>query len=179
MTWKKYLLKRGYIEKMVHKEILLARAISRGAHLEKVNNQLKLSKRTFNITYQPLFRNVRKMLEKLRVILASENGHKKVFSDIPINGFKINKNLKAHLLRSQLPDLDEISSSKSCGDKFHLCENMKDTCTFKSKHLDEIHTINKKYNCNSRMTVYFIECQICDEQFSGSTKTKFRSRANN
>ena len=70
MTWKKYLLKRGYIEKMVHKEILLARAISRGAHLEKVNNQLKLSKRTFNITYQPLFRNVRKMLEKLRVILA-------------------------------------------------------------------------------------------------------------
>ena len=45
-----------------------------------------------------------------------------------------------------------------------LCENMKDTCTFKSKHLDEIHKINKKYNCNSKMTVYLMECQICAEQ---------------
>ena len=29
------------------------------------------------------------------------------------------------------------------------------------------------------MTVYFIECNICCEQYTGSTKTKFRSRANN
>ena len=29
------------------------------------------------------------------------------------------------------------------------------------------------------MAVYLIECQICGEQYTGSTKTKFRSRANN
>ena len=29
------------------------------------------------------------------------------------------------------------------------------------------------------MTVYLIECEICGEQYTGSTKTKFRSRANN
>ena len=29
------------------------------------------------------------------------------------------------------------------------------------------------------MAVYFIECEICGEQYTGSTKTKFRSRANN
>ena len=56
---------------------------------------------------------------------------------------------------------------------------MKDTCTFKSKHLDEMHKINKKYNCNSKIAVHLIECQICGEQYTGSTKTKFRSRANN
>ena len=55
---------------------------------------------------------------------------------------------------------------------------MKDTCTFKSKHLDEIHKIKKKYKCNSKMAVYLIECQICGEKYTWSTKTKFRSRAN-
>ena len=56
---------------------------------------------------------------------------------------------------------------------------MKNTGTFKSKYLNEVHKINKKCNCNSKMAVYFIECEICDEQYTGSTKTKFRSKANN
>ena len=57
------------------------------------------------------------------------------------------------MVRSQLPDLDEVGRSKPCGGKrppCHLCENMKHTCTFKSKHLNEVHKINKKYNCNSK-----------------------------
>ena len=92
-----------------------------------------------------ILRHVRKILEELYVIYVSGDGHKKVFPDVPMTGFKINKNLKANLLRSQLPDLDEVGRSKPCGGKrppCHLCENMKDTCTFKSKHLDEVHKIN-------------------------------------
>ena len=38
---------------------------------------------------------------------------------------------------------------------------MKGTCTFKGKHLN------------------LIEYQMCVDQYTGSTKTKFRSRANN
>ena len=78
-----------------------------------------------------------------------------------MTGFKINKNLKAYLVRSQLPDLDKVRRSKPCGVKRppgHLCENMKDKFTFKSKHLNEVHKINKEYNCNSKMAVYLIEC---------------------
>ena len=115
------------------------------------------------------------------MILASNDGHKKVFPDVPMIGFKI-KNLKAHLVRSQFPDLDGVGKSKPCRGKrppCHLCENMKDTCTFKSKHLNEVHKINKKYNCNSKMAVYLIECEICGEQYTGNTKTKFVSTANN
>ena len=56
---------------------------------------------------------------------------------------------------------------------------MKDTCTFKSKHLNEVHKTNKKYNCNSKMAVYLIECEICGEQYTGSRKAKFRYRPNN
>ena len=55
--------------------------------------------------------------------------------------FKINKNLKAHLIRSQVPDLDEVGRSKLCRGKrppCHLCGNMKDTYTFKIKHQQEV-----------------------------------------
>ena len=45
------------------------------------------------------------------MILASDDGHKKVFPDVSMIGFKNNKNLKAHLVRSQLPDLDEVGRS--------------------------------------------------------------------
>ena len=48
------------------------------------------------------------------MILACEDEHKKVFPDVPMIGFKNNKNLKAHLLRLHLPDLDEVEQSKPC-----------------------------------------------------------------
>ena len=43
---------------------------------------------------------------------------------------------------------------------------MKDMCTFKSRYLNEVHKINKKYNCNSKMAVYLIGCEICGEQYT-------------
>ena len=56
---------------------------------------------------------------------------------------------------------------------------MKNTCTFKSKHFNEVYKINNDYNCHSKMAVYLIECRVCGEQYTGSTKTKFRLRSNN
>ena len=47
---------------MLPKEILRVRAIPGSAFLEKVNNQEKQNKITFNITYHPVFRGVRKIL---------------------------------------------------------------------------------------------------------------------
>ena len=51
------------------------------------------------------------------MILASDDGHKKVFPEVPIIGFKINKNLEAHLVRSQLPDLDEETGPSNVEEK--------------------------------------------------------------
>ena len=78
--------------------------------------------------------------------------------------------------------MDEVSRSNLWGGKklpYHLFENVKGTCTFKSKHLDEIYKIDKNYDYSSKIAVYLIECKICGEQYTGSTKTNFRSRANN
>ena len=63
----KYLLERGYSEKMVRKEILRARVIPRDALSETVNNQEKQNKITFNITCHPVFQNVRKTRALLKV----------------------------------------------------------------------------------------------------------------
>ena len=84
---------------------LLERAIPSDLHLEKVKNQGNQDKIVVNITNYLVFWDVGKILEELHVILASEDGHKKVFPDVPVIGFKNDKNLKAHLVMSQLPDL--------------------------------------------------------------------------
>ena len=71
---------------MVRKEIFRARAILKDELLEKVNDQEKQNKITFNITYHPVFRDVRNILEELHVVLPSD---KKVFSDVPMIDFKM------------------------------------------------------------------------------------------
>ena len=81
----------SYSKKMILQEILRARAFPRDAALEKVDNQEKQSKVTFNITNNSVFRDVRKILEELHVILASDDRHKKVFPDVPMIGFKVIK----------------------------------------------------------------------------------------
>ena len=100
---------------------------------------------------------------------------RKVFPDVPMTGFKNNK---THLIRSLLPDLDEVGRPKLCGRKIypsHLCEYMKNRCTF-SKYFNEIHIFNQTYKWNSKMAVYLIECQLYGEQYTGSAKAKFRLR---
>ena len=102
---------------MVRKEILRATAIPRDIILGKFNNQKNNNKITFNITYHPAFRNVKKILEEMHVILASGDRHKEVLSDVPLIGFKNSKSLMDHLVRSQLPDIEETGVSKPCGEK--------------------------------------------------------------
>ena len=56
------------------------------------------------------------------MILASYDGQKKVFPDVPMTSFKNNKSLKAHLVKPKLPGLDEVGRSKPCGGKRHTCQ---------------------------------------------------------
>ena len=42
-----------------------------------------------------------------------------------------------------------------------------------------MHKINKKYNCNSKVTFYLREFQICGGRYTESMKTMFRSKTNN
>ena len=84
--------------------------------------------------------------------------------------------LKSLVVRAALPDINEVGRCEPCGGKrppCQLCNNMKNTSTFKSKHSNEVYQIKKKFNCNSKMVVYLIECRICGKQYNGSTVTNF------
>ena len=178
----RFLLERGYSSKLVRKEILRARKIPRNELLDKEKSQGNDSKLTFNVTYYPVFRHLKNQLKELHVIMACGEAHKKVFREVPIIGFKNNKNLKPHLVRAALSDINEAGRCEPCGRKrppCQLCSNLKNTNTFKSKHSNEVYQINKNFNCNSKMVVYLIEFRICEKQYNGSTVKKCRARANN
>ena len=121
-------------------------------------------------------------MKELHLILACREDHKKVFPEVPIIGFKNNKNLKSYLVRAALPDIIQVGRCERCGGKrplCQLCSNMKNTSTFQSKHSSEVYQIKKNFNCNSKMVIHLIECRVRGMQYNGSTMTKFRARANN
>ena len=178
----RFLLERGCNFKLVQKEILRARKIATNELLDKEKSQRNYSKLTFNIMYYPVFRHLKSQLKELHVILTCDENHKKVFPEVPIIGFKNIKNLKSHLVRAALRDINEVGRCEPCEGKrppCQLCSNMKKPSTFKSKHSKEVFQIKKNFNCNSKMVVYVIECRVCVKQCNGSTATKFLARANN
>ena len=68
-------MERGYSERMVRMQILKARDESRD-NLEQRNTKTSDSKLTFNITYYPVFHNVRHILEELQILLAPDKEQK-------------------------------------------------------------------------------------------------------
>ena len=113
----RFLLERGYSSKLEEKEILRARKFPGNELLDKEKSQGNDSKLTFNVTYYPVFRYLKSHLKELHVILACDEDHKKVFPEVPIIGFKNNKNLKSHLVRAALPDINEVGKCEPCGGK--------------------------------------------------------------
>ena len=61
--------------------------------------------------YYPVFRHL------LHVIVACDEDHKKVLPEVPIIGFKNNKNLKSHLVRAALRDINEVGRCEPCDGK--------------------------------------------------------------
>ena len=58
------------------------------------------NKLTCNITYYPTFQNTKTILEELQILLEPDKEHHKVFSNVPVVGFRNGKNLKDHLVRA-------------------------------------------------------------------------------
>ena len=127
--------------------------------LDKEKSQGNDSNLTFNVTYYPVFRHQKSQLKELHVILAWDEDHKKVFPEVPIIGFKNNKNLKSRLVRAALAYINEVGRCEPCGGKrprSQLCSNMKNTSTFKSKRSNEVYQMKKNFKCICKMVVYLI-----------------------
>ena len=87
--------------------LLRAREHSRESLLEKVNSEYDQKKLTFNITYYPVFQNVRNILQELHILLTPDKEHKNVFQDIPVVGFRNGNSLKDRLVKAKLPKFEK------------------------------------------------------------------------
>ena len=178
----RWLLEKGYSEKMVRKQVLRALEHSRESLLEKVKSESDQKKLTSNITSYPVFQNVRNILQELYIILTLDQVHKKVFQDIPVVGFRNGKSLKDHLVRAKLSNVETIGRLESSGKgKCQLCDYICDTDTFTTKACGETFKIQSGIlNFNSQKAGYLLKCRTCDEgPYVGKAKTKFRARFNN
>ena len=76
----RWLLERGCKEKEVQKQVLRGRAICRDDLLNKERTLQEKTQVTFNLTYYPVFKDVRKILKELHLLLTPDQvGHFKTW----------------------------------------------------------------------------------------------------
>ena len=102
------------------------------------------------MTYYLAFQNVRSILEKLQILLASDQEQKKLFPEVPIVGFRNGENVKDCLVRAALPKMDNARGSESCGNgPCQVCDYIITTNTFTTKARREVFKIQSgPLNCN-------------------------------
>ena len=110
-----------YIGDMIRKQILKAREHSRKDFLEREKTDISEPKLTFNITYYPVFQNIRSTLQELHLLLAPNKEHKKISPDVPVVEFRNGNSLKDYLVRAALPKANETGRCEPCGKKTETC----------------------------------------------------------
>ena len=99
---------------MIRKQILRAWEHSRSNLLEREKAETSGLKITFDITYYKVFQNIRNILPELRLLLAPDKEHNKVFPNVPVAGFHNGKSLKDYLVRVVLPKINETKRCEPC-----------------------------------------------------------------
>ena len=138
-----WLMERGYNGKMIKKQILRACEHSRKDLLEREKAKTSEPRLTFNITYYPVFQNIRNILQELQLLsLTPDKEHKKVFPDVAVVGFRNGKRLKDYLVRAALPKTNETRRCEPCEKKTcFVCNSIRITTTFTTETCGEVFKI--------------------------------------
>ena len=178
----KWLLQRGYSNRLVRQQILKARKFKRADLLHEKDREKRDPKVVLNLTYHPALSGLRKILSNIHILLTPNIDHKKVFEDVPIIGFKNGKSLKDILVRAKLPESSQGESKGCLGKKCKICPFVTSSTTFvKGEANQGEYKIRggMKMNCNTTNVVYLVLCKTCSSQYVGSCTTSFRTRFNN
>ena len=95
-------------------------------------------KLTFNITYYPVFQNVRAIMEELHILLTPNKDYNKVFLNVLVVGFRNGQSLKNFLVRATLPKLNGSGRCEPCEKKTCLvCDSISTASTFTAEACQE------------------------------------------
>ena len=118
---------------------------------------------TFNITYYPVFQNVRNILQELHILLTPYQEYKKVFQDIPVVGFRNGKSLSDHWVRAKLPNVEITGRSVGKGIVWFVTLYAIQTLLPPKPVVKHLKFQSGILNCNSQKLVYLLKCKICGE----------------
>ena len=130
----------------------------------------------FVLTYHPaLNRKIIEILRRNHDLLQTDDAHKRLFQEFPRVAFRRPKNIKDHLVRAKLYQLDE--GSKGCSSDCIKCRSdcqigkfLQTTPTFSSQHSDKIYNIRVgPLHCNSKMVIYLLICKTCGIRYVGKS----------
>ena len=134
----------------------------------------------FDLTYDPLFKSMGKIINKNLYLLHMNNEVKKVLTPKPMISFRSARKINSYLVRAKLYPEERTKVSFKCGSKrCEVCLNVNETSTFASTVTGETYIINHKFNCNDKCLVYLLTCNCCKKQYVGQTDDEFRFRWNN
>ena len=166
---------RGYPDDLIDKQITQSLTGNNGT-----KNQESSQRVPFVLVYNPLLAALPNIIRQKAKILDENQEVSKVFCSKPFVSFRAPRNLKSHLVRAKLYPLERTVGSSKCNKKKCLtCDNIEETKTFKGKHSEKIYCINHKLTCDDKCLIYLLTCKICNLQYIGQTRDKFRYRWNN
>ena len=183
---KVWLADRGFDGKMIAEQVDRAKILDRNALLDRETTRDIDTRINFVVTYHPALNN--KIIDILRAnhcLLQKDEDHRELFQDLPRVAFRRPKNLKDHLVRAKLYQLDE--SPKGCSGDCIKCRSdcqigpfLETTSTFRSRYIDYMYNIRVgPLHCNSKMVIYLMTCKTCGIQYVGKSFPPFRARFNN
>ena len=98
-----WLIKRNYNPRVVRKQILKARALSRDSLLDKVKEVKNYDRLVLTLTYHPSIKSFQNVLNEAHILLTPNKEHCKVFGDKPpMIGSRKPKSLKDHLVSAKI-----------------------------------------------------------------------------
>ena len=112
----------------------LRQEISRPEVLNKQKRVGNKNRFVFNITYHPVFSNLKNILSGIHLLLTPDREHRTVFEKIPIIGFRKTKSLKDVLVSTKVAPLERTTGyCRSCGGtRCEICKHVVTTETFRS-----------------------------------------------
>ena len=180
-----YLANRGYDKTFLKTQIQRASDIPRTDALTK---KLKTQTETtpFVITYNPALPSLAHIIHKHSNVLYSSDRCRNVFKNLPLVAYRRCKNISDILVRAQLTNSTDTSSSRPTPGSFRCNNRNCTTCpyiehgrnqyTFHST--GETHHIKSHITCETFNVIYLIQCRLCNLQYIGETKRRLKDRFN-
>ena len=182
---KGYLRARGYDMKMVEKQVLEAMKISRDEALaERENREDKNDRDVFVTTYHPaLSEKLNKIFKNAHPVLTRREDHLNLFPNVPMISYRRTKSLQDILVRAMVKNVkNEPNICRGCEGRSdcEVCGVLKKGAHFTNKSKTRTFDIRKgTLHCNTDLCIYLMTCNICEKQYVGKSKPKFRIRYNN